>query len=651
MAINLADILNLGLTAYNASQGNTGGAASGLSGILGPIFSSGTAPTTGGQGGGFLSSIFGSDSPVSENPVSEGGGIMNSLGSIFGSSSGPTGYTGPSVWPQVLGSLASSFRATPRAGASREEREKASRYNMLAGILGAVATGYGKASDEAAKQKATSELYQIFTGAAPSTVGAESSDPMQKLPMPYSEPPARKEDYIQNLPMPAGAAPLTKSDLEQTQEIRFDKLPSQAPTPLSRNERLAEFMRQNPAMADVAGKLLAKEQEDQIKRMDIARKAMTGGLREVDLYNIAESRGILPEDRASWVEAEKQRRAQEGLSSLGLFGFGAPKQPASANLEQMTAPEVTGSQTIPTQPTKQQAQQNIIAQDILGKADKGQEFDITVPADQAESVIKGLEQGGYQEQPVTAKPNFSTPEEQRGFEKRQQKETRKKKKENVKAVGEWIDRNKEPFSEVKKQSANAPSRYDAIVRDLMSDDPSVQQNGLTTLLSSRDDSVVQIGELDRFNETVYTPVERLKRQALGFLGKRMPLPNNVRDALIKSARDIRDIKVQAGDAAEESIRKAAIANADEDFSISGLSEYRKNYKSIRDWIDEKNQDDNNSIMSTLRAVETAPKPKRASTPVASAVRTPMVPPIPTTGTTAPETYQYNGKSYIVRRRF
>ncbi len=47
--------------------------------------------------------------------------------------------------------------------------------------------------------------------------------------------------------------------------------------------------------------------------------------------------------------------------------------------------------------------------------------------------------------------------------------------------------------------------------------------------------------MDRFTETVYTPLERLKRQAQGFLGKRIPLPKNIRDALIRSARDIRDI--------------------------------------------------------------------------------------------------------------
>jgi hypothetical protein len=296
MAINLADILNLGLTAYNASQGNAGGAASGLSGILGPIFSSGTAPTTGGQGGGFLSSIFGSDSPVSENPVSEGGGIMDSLGSIFGgSSSGPTGYTGPSVWPQVLGSLASSFRATPRAGASREERERASRYNMLAGILGAVATGYGKASDEAAKQKATSELYQIFSGAQPATAAVKTTPE-------------------------AGAS------------VNIPGVTPETPTPLSRNERLAEFMRQNPAMAGVAGQLLAKEQESQFKLADLeARKAAVQSQREMADAKLAFLKDKLQQDiesgasdiqirqraneiKAAEVEASKQKFAAPNIN-------------------------------------------------------------------------------------------------------------------------------------------------------------------------------------------------------------------------------------------------------------------------------------------------------------------------------------------------
>jgi hypothetical protein len=313
MAINLADILNLGLTAYNASQGNAGGAASGLSGILGPIFSSGTAPTTGGQGGGFLSSIFGSDSPVSENPVSEGGGIMDSLGSIFGSSNGPTGYTGPSVWPQVLGSLASSFRATPRAGASREEREKANRYNLLAGILGAVATGYGKASDEAAKQKATSELYQIFSGAQPATAAVKATPE-------------------------AGAS------------VDIPGVTPETPTPLSRNERLAEFMRQNPAMAGVAGQLLAKEQENQLKLIDLARKAGGRPLTYLDALTIAEKEGTPPELRAQQAQILMDQQSKDQVARLEPFrsefekrGIPLPSSTTepTAKMPSIIAPSVT----------------------------------------------------------------------------------------------------------------------------------------------------------------------------------------------------------------------------------------------------------------------------------------------------------------------
>jgi hypothetical protein len=585
--------------------------------------------------------------------------IINVGSSLFGGggSSAPSAPSSSGLdWGSILegvGKLASRVEMVPGAGALDEDIRKANRFNLLAGLLGGAGQIAGSQLQASEKRGLGQDLAAILGGQ-----GTYTGQPIAPVSPALATSQAAVSSGVypeslvgQAIPKSAVTTPVPAATPQSKSAALFglmNKYPNQASQILELGSKIQE----------AEGKAATAAQERQFEMMDLARKAATGGLKEIDLYNIAESRGILPEDRASWVAAEKQRRAQEGLASLGMFGLGAPRQPASANLEQMTAPEVTGSQTIPTQPTKQQGQQNIIAQDILSKADKGQQFDITVPADQAESVMKGLEQGGYQEQPVTAKPNFSTPEEQRGFEKRQQGETREITKAEVKAVGEWFDRNKEPFSEVKQQSVNAPSKYDAIVRDLMSDDPSVQQNGLTALLSGRDDSVVQIGELDRFNETVYTPLEKLKRQAQGFLGKRIPLPKNVRDALIKSARDIRDIKVQAGDAAEQSIMNAAIANASKDFSISGLSEYRKNYKSIKDWIEENNQDNNNSITQTLsptvqQQIEAfqMPKPKQASTPVAPAVRTPMVPPVPTTGTTAPETYQYNGKSYIVRRRF
>ena len=563
--------------------------------------------------------------------------IINVGSSLFGGGGSSAPSSSGLDWGSILqgvGQLASRVEMVPGAGALDEDIRKANRFNLIAGLLGGAGQIAGSQMQASERRGLGQDLSAILSGK-----GTYTGEAIKKGEYPESLVGKTLEDGI--VPPPA---PQSKS---AALFGLINKYPNQA----------SQILELGSKIQDAEAAAATAAQERQFKMMDLARKAATGGLREVDLYNIAESRGILPEDRASWVAAEKQRRAQEGLASLGMFGFGAPKQPASANLEQMTAPEVTGSQSIPTQPTKQQPQQNIIAQDILSKADKGQQFapptaqqeipimattqqqavdalqqlglsqdeinsyqkgisnlpttqtttqpfaaqamPTATPTPQAESVIKRLEQGGDQEQPVTAKPNFSTPEEQRGFEKRQQRETREIKREDVKTVGDWMDRNEKPFVEVKRQAVTAPRTYEIIVRDLMSDDPSVQQNGLTTLLSSRDDSVVQIGELDRFSETVYTPLERLKRQAQGFLGKRMPLPKNVRDALIKSARDIRDIKVQAGSAAEESIRKAAIANSKGNFDISGISEYETNYKSIKDWIEENNQDNNNSITQTL----------------------------------------------------
>jgi hypothetical protein len=563
--------------------------------------------------------------------------IINVGSSLFGGGGSSAPSSSGLDWGSILqgvGQLASRVEMVPGAGALDEDIRKANRFNLIAGLLGGAGQIAGSQMQASERRGLGQDLSAILSGK-----GTYTGEAIKKGEYPESLLGKTLEDGI--VPPPA---PQSKS---AALFGLINKYPNQA----------SQILELGSKIQDAEAAAATAAQERQFKMMDLARKAATGGLREVDLYNIAESRGILPEDRASWVAAEKQRRAQEGLASLGMFGFGAPKQPASANLEQMTAPEVTGSQSIPTQPTKQQPQQNIIAQDILSKADKGQQFapptaqqeipimattqqqavdalqqlglsqdeinsyqkgisnlpttqtttqpfaaqamPTATPTPQAESVMKGLEQGGYQEQPVTARPNFSTPEEQRGFEKRQQRETREIKREDVKTVGDWMDRNEKPFVEVKRQAVTAPRTYEIIVRDLMSDDPSVQQNGLTTLLSSRDDSVVQIGELDRFSETVYTPLERLKRQAQGFLGKRMPLPKNVRDALIKSARDIRDIKVQAGSAAEESIRKAAIANSKGNFDISGISEYETNYKSIKDWIEENNQDNNNSITQTL----------------------------------------------------
>lgn len=567
MPIDLADILNLGLTAYNASQGNAGGAASGLSGILGPIFSSGTAPTTGGQGGGFLSSIFGSDSPVSENPVSEGGSIMDSLGSIFGdsSSSGPTGYTGPSVWPQVLGSLASSFRATPRAGASREEREKASRYNMLAGILGAVATGYGKASDEAAKQKATSELYQIFSGAAPSTVAVKATPE-------------------------AGAS------------VDIPGVTPETPTPLSRNERLTEFMRQNPAMADVAGQLLAKEQESQFKLADLeARKAAVQSQREMADAKLAFLKGKLQQDiesgasniqirqraneiKAAEVEAKQQREGQSAARSAlntelnfnnqaikGIdrrFDLLGKLLPQTDEDRQAVETEVSDldRQRKALIERNNQLQQELKSGQQFAPPTAQQETPITATTQQqAVDALKqlGLSQDeinsyqkGISKLPTTqttteplavqATPTATpTPEATRNpLAKLMGSTTRaaasaKQLEESVK-YEEALAKVSPEYITYKTKYALIEEAYGKLKRAFDSNNPAATNAAVTEFIRSLDDSVVQKGDRESFMRGVMTKKDEMLAYANSWLGRSVDLPAKAKQRIENYAKLARD---------------------------------------------------------------------------------------------------------------
>ena len=597
MAIDLADILNLGLTAYNASQGNAGGAASGLSGILGPIFSSGSAPTTGGQGGGFLSSIFGSDSPVSENPVSEGGGIMDSLGSIFGGSSNqPTGYTGPSVWPQVLGSLASSFKATPRAGASREEREKANRYNMLAGILGAVATGYGKASDEAAKQKATSELYQIFSGAQPATAAVKTTPE-------------------------AGAS------------VDIPGVTPETPTPLSRNERLAEFMRQNPAMADVAGKLLAAEQ-DRNAKIEAARiKAMQppsfSEMQAADSYFL--SQGILdPEERAAKVQSAFAER-------------GKPLSPIAA--PSATQPDYAG-----------------ILRGAGQAAAQGEPIDVRIPsgAMSEEDAINSFREGFQapkeeQGQPFLAPgTNEPYPKSAKLRQEQEQRTREEKDREQVRFQREIKTDIQAPFKEVLDTGAVSVPNFTKIKNLLKQKTYAATVQAATLVKGALDKSVVQPSEQKVMLESLETTIEKYKRLIQeGITGQKQDLGESARNALLQTAKVAAKVNSDASKAARAAINEAVIIASKPNQQVDPQSLYENFYAKFESQnagnLLASTDSLNTALLQELQGV--MPKPKQASTPVAPAVRTPMVPPVPTTGTTAPETYQYNGKSYIVRRRF
>lgn len=92
-------------------------------------------------------------------------GIFDSLSSLFSSSGGvnATGYTGQ-VTPitNLLGSILGSIKATPRAGASRKDMEKAERINMLTGLLGTGLSAYGERENRRAQQTALQGLFDIY---------------------------------------------------------------------------------------------------------------------------------------------------------------------------------------------------------------------------------------------------------------------------------------------------------------------------------------------------------------------------------------------------------------------------------------------------------------------------------------------------------
>lgn len=93
-------------------------------------------------------------------------GLFDSISSIFsggGGTAGGGGYTGtPDPWLAVIGQLASSFKATPRAGATEKDRNKANMINMFSSLLGSGLTSYSAQQDQTAKQQAMNELMSIY---------------------------------------------------------------------------------------------------------------------------------------------------------------------------------------------------------------------------------------------------------------------------------------------------------------------------------------------------------------------------------------------------------------------------------------------------------------------------------------------------------
>lgn len=97
------------------------------------------------------------------------GGLLASLGSIFGEASPQGNRPGLGLALSGLGQLASKFQATPNEGATEEDVKKANRYNMIAGILGGLGQIAGGEIARQSQSEAKGELAKILSGAGTTT--------------------------------------------------------------------------------------------------------------------------------------------------------------------------------------------------------------------------------------------------------------------------------------------------------------------------------------------------------------------------------------------------------------------------------------------------------------------------------------------------
>lgn len=499
--MNLTELLSLGASLFGSSQG--AGAGGAQSGFLSSLLSGGPSTTT---------------SPTAST---DWGSILSAIGQTAG-----------------------QIKATPRAGASRKDIEKANRINLLTGLLGGGAQIAGGLMSQQRKGEAYSALGDILSGRGTTTGQAV-------IP---------SEGAI------GGTTPTVTTGTTQS--------------PFTRTMALAE---QYPELADkfldVGIKQQQAAQNAQLKLADMYRKAQPTIQDELAVSNILKNQGILPED----IPGETQRRLQEiqktRLGALGtlpdtssaLRGLGGPESMAT----QPTA-TVTTQPPAPTQrETPIQAKSGISVDEVIARAQRGETVDETFAPGAESQIMDRLRQQGFMEQPsvgqqllspgmVSETPSMpKTPEtaQERAAQKRAQEEQLKQRKEQlgIEAATVKIERTKAEMESLKKkdirqekaatttkeasdrdfafkvgQSIELESRsiqldqalknLDIANRLLYTDNPTYEnhQKLLAALQKTIDTSQFTLGELDVVDQALRSKQEKWKNQLNSILGKTIP---------------------------------------------------------------------------------------------------------------------------------
>jgi len=546
--------------------------------------------------------------------------IINVGSSLFGGggSSAPSAPSSSGLdWGSILqgvGQLASRVEMVPGAGALDEDIRKANRFNLLAGLLGGAGQIAGSQIQASEKRGLGQDLAAILGGK-----GTYTGKPIKKGEYPESLLGKTLEDGIVPPPAP------------QSKSAALFGLMNKYPNQASQILELGTKMQDAEAAA-------VKAEQDRNTKLEAARiKAMQppsfSEMQAADSYFL--SQGILdPQERAAKVQSAFAER-------------GKPLSPIAA--PSATQPDYAG---------------------ILrgaGQATAEGKFidDVRIPSgamseeDAINSFREGFqapkeEQGQPFLAPGTNEPYPKSAELRR--QERQQTEDEKN-REQVRFQREIKTDIQAPFKEVLDAGAVSVPNFTKIKNLLGQKTYAATVQAATLVKGALDKSVVQPSEQKVMLESLESTLEKYKRLIKeGVTGQKQDLGESARNALLQTAKVAAKVNSDAAKAARAAINEAVIIASKPNQQVDPQSLYENFYAQF----ESQNAEDLENLLASADSLNTAllqelqgvmPKPKQASTPVAPAVRTPIVPPVPTTGTTAPETYQYNGKSYIVRRRF
>jgi hypothetical protein len=543
--------------------------------------------------------------------------IINVGSSLFGGgSSTPTTTTSPyssSIdWGSLLsglGQVASRFEAVPNAGATEKDIERANRYNMIAGLLGGAGQIAGSQLQASERRGLGQDLAAILGGQ-----GTYTGQPIAPV-----SPALATSQGATPTPSPA-ATPQSKS---AALFGLINKYPNQASQILELGSKIQD--------AEAAA---VKAEQDRITRLEAARiKAMQppsfSEMQAADSYFL--SQGILdPQERAAKVQSAFAER-------------GKPLSPIAA--PSAIQPDYAG-----------------ILRGVGQAAAQGEPIDVRIPsgAMSEEDAINSFREGFQvpkegQGQPFLAPgTNEQYPKSAELRRENEQRTEEAKNREQVRFQREIKTDIQAPFKEVLDAGAVSVPNFTKIKDLLKQKTYAATVQAATLVKAALDKSVVQPSEQKVMLESLETTIEKYRRAIKeGITGKKQDLGESARNALLQTAKVAAKVNSDASKAARAAINEAVIIASKPNQQVDPQSLYENFYAQF----ESQNAGDllastdslNTALLQELQGV--MPKPKQASTPVAPAVRTPIVPPVPTTGTTAPETYQYNGKSYIVRRRF